>query len=440
MIVMKFGGSSLATAEKIRHCAQLVIDRKASIPVVVVSACGKTTNALLEAAEQALGGGSKVETIETFHRQLAAELGVDCTLIEPMLDELATLLRGVRLIGELTPRTRDRIMSFGERMSARLFAGALERRGVEAKAHDAFRIGLRTDDVHGHATPLPDIDAEIASHLPPDGVVHVVTGFLGSCPEGHITTLGRSGSDFSASIVGAAIGAAQVEIWTDVDGVMTCDPSVDGRALSLPVLSFEEASELAYYGAEVLHPSTIIPAVAKGIPVWVKNTMRPEEPGTRIDDRAQLGSRIAKSVVYKEDVCLISLSTPRLMSAVRVLAKAFELLDEQGIGIHLATTSEASVSMVTDRPYSEQQLEAARRRLSSLAQVEIERDRAVVCVVGEELRGQVGVLGRIFGAIADRGIKARMVSQSASEINVALLVDNAQIEPTVVALHELILS
>ena len=198
---------------------------------------------------------------------------------------------------------------------------------------------------------MPGIESDLASALRSAEGIAVVTGFLGLSPQGHITTLGRSGSDYSASVLAAAVGAREVQIWTDVDGVMTCDPSVDARARSLPRLSFEEASELAYYGAEVLHPSTIVPAVEKGIPVWVKNTARPHEPGTRIDATSRVTGRMAKSVVYKENVCLITLSTPRLMSAVRVLSRAFEALDGLGIGIHLATTSEATVSMVTDGPY-----------------------------------------------------------------------------------------
>ena len=440
MIVMKFGGSSLGSAAKILHCADLVAAAAHRRPVVVVSACGKTTNGLDELAQSAVLGDASTDIVAQFHRDLAAELEVETEQVDPLLDELAALIRGVHLLGELTERTRDRILSFGERMSARLFSATLTRKGIPAQACDAFDLGLRTDGQHGNASPLAGIEEDIKEALSSDKFLPVVTGFLGRSPEGHITTLGRSGSDYSASIVGAAIDAEEVQIWTDVDGVMTCDPSVDRRAQSLPVLSFEEASELAYYGAEVLHPSTIVPAVRKGIPVWVKNTAKPEEEGTCIDGAARVTNRIAKSVVYKEDVCLITISTTRLMSAVRVLSSAFTFLDAQGIGIHLATTSEATVSMVTDRPYDQKQLDAAREALSALGDVVIEQERAVVCVVGEELRGQVGVLGRIFDAIAVRGIKARMVSQSASEINVALLVGNDQVEKAVIALHDLLLA
>jgi aspartate kinase len=329
-------------------------------------------------------------------------------------------------------------MSFGERMSTRIVAGALTNNGVPAVAVNAFEIGLKTTPKHGSATPLAGIDEEICSELKAFNLTPVVTGFLGADKKGNITTLGRSGSDFSASIIGAAVNAKEVQIWTDVSGVMTCDPSVDSSAKSLPELSFDEASELAYYGAEVIHQSTLIPLIKKEIPVRVLNTTNPEDPGTRIAVKPKLTDSIAKSIVYKEDVCLISLASPRLMSAVDLLSEALKVLSEHHVGIRMATTSEATVSMVTDQPYEQDQLGEALSDLENLGQVAIEREKAIICVIGEELKGRAGVLGEIFGAVSKQGIKAKMVSQSASELNVAFLVDNSEIEPAVRALHKLI--
>ncbi|MCP4602564.1 MAG: aspartate kinase [Proteobacteria bacterium] len=438
MIVMKFGGSSLATVDNVLRAIGIVrgeIDRK---PVIVVSAHGKTTDRLIEAAHQALDGTVAIREIEEFHYGLIEELGLDRRVVEPLIHNLSTLLHGVSLLRELTERTLDHIMSFGERMSTRIIAAAMAGEGVPAAAVNSFEIGLVTNSDHGRAVPLQGIEDDIGKELRKFNLVPVVTGFLGSDKKGNITTLGRSGSDFSASIVGAAIDAEEVQIWTDVNGVMTCDPSIDSNAENLPLLSFDEASELAYYGAKVLHQNTLMPAIRKKIPVRVLNTLEPENPGTKIVAESVRTDRIAKSVVYKENVCLINLASPRLMSAVNLLSSALKVLSSHQVGIHMAATSEATVSMVTDRHYEGEQLDKALRELKEFGDVTIETEKTIVCVVGKELKGQAGVLGAIFGAVSAKGIKAKMVSQSASEINVAFLVDNSQIESTVCALHKLL--
>jgi aspartate kinase len=438
MIVMKFGGSSIASPEKVERCVDLVAAELDRAPIVVVSAHGRTTNQLMTAAELALTGTLGVDPVVAYHRDLTAALGLSDGLITPLLDEMQAFLRGVTLIRELTPRTLDHILSFGERLSTRVVAAAMKRRGIEAAAVNAYDVGMRTDSAHGSAAPLPETYTELAAGLHSVAGLPVVTGFLGKDAKGNITTLGRSGSDFTASIVGAALAAEEVQIWTDVSGIMTCDPTVDPNAQSLRRLSFDEASELAYYGAQVLHPSTLVPAIHKGIPVRVLNTMRPEDEGTQIMDQPVASHRFAKSIVYKEDVNLITIASPRLMSAVQILSRAFEYLERFGIGVHMATTSEATVSMVTDRDYSGEPLERALKALSELGEAAVEHGKAIVCVVGEELKGRVDVLGRVFGSLTQTGIKAKMVSQSASEINVAFLVDNDEIETAVRALHALI--
>ena len=248
----------------------------------------------------------------------------------------------------------------------------------------------------------------------------------------------RSGSDFTASILGAAVSAEEVQIWTDVSGIMTCDPSLDPDAQSLRRLSFDEASELAYYGAEVLHPSTLVPAIHAGIPVRVLNTLRPQDEGTLILPTSVVSERYAKSIVYKEDVNLITTASPRLMSALQILSRAFAILTRHDIGVHMATTSEATVSMVTDHDYSGAIMDAAMHDLSALGEAGVEHGKTIICVVGEELKGRADVLEQVFGSLRARGIKARMVSQSSSEINVAFLVDNSEVQTAVTALHKLI--
>ncbi len=440
MIVMKFGGNSLATSEKILRCIGLVrreIDRR---PIVVVSACGKTTNNLLLAAHAALRGEVGIEPIEGFHRGLMEDLGLGFELLEPLMEDLSALLMGVSLTRELTSRTRDLMMSFGERISTRIVAAAMTKEGIEALAVNAFEIGLVTTAEHGCATPLPEAEEKIAESLGGIAKLPVVTGFLGVDCKGTITTLGRNGSDYSATIIAAAVDASEVQIWTDVNGVMTCDPSLDDSAASLSLLSFEEASELAYYGAQVLHQNTLVPTMRKGIPVRVLNTNNPADSGTLIVSTPEVTTRIAKSVVYKEDVCLINLTSPRLTSAVELLSSSLDILRAAGVGIHMATTSEATVSLVTTGGYDHEALGAALEDLEGIARVEAEPGKAIICVVGEELKGKAGVLGKIFGAVSSRGIKAKMVSQSASEINVAFLVDNVELKSAVRALHEIVLA
>ncbi len=439
MIVLKFGGTSVGTPDKIRHCIDIVRRQAERRPVVVVSAHGKTTDNLIVSAKRALAGSVETDTIRTYHERLAKELEIDRTHIDPLICDLESLLRGISLIRELTPRTLDHVMSFGERLSSRIFSAAMVNEGVPAIAVDSFDIGLLTNSNFGNATPLNGVEERINEKITGLSAIPVVTGFIAKDEEGNITTLGRSGSDFTASIIGAAINAEEIQIWKDVDGVMTADPFVCKSAQNIPVMSFNEASELSYYGAEVLHPSTLVPAMAKKIPVRVANTLKPEEVGTMILADSAVVDRFAKSIVYKEDLCLIYIASPEFNFTTRLLFSSLEILNRHDIGIHIAATSESSVSFVTSQPYSEEVLLKASADLERLGAVSFEKEKTLICVVGEELKGNPKVLGDIFTAVGKVGIKARMVSQSASEINIAFLVDNSQITDTVISLHNILI-
>lgn len=439
MIVLKFGGSSMGTSEKIKRCAGIVKKQIDGRPVVVVSAHGKTTDGLIESAKKALSGKVDIGQIREYHKGLAGDLKVDWKSISPLIDDLENLLRGISLIRELTPRTLDHVMSFGERTSSRIFAAAMVQEGISAVPVNSYDIGLLTDSRFGSATPLRGIEEKIGRNIAGILEVPVITGFIARDEKHNITTLGRSGSDFTASIIGAAIGAKEIQIWKDVDGVMTADPSVCGSAQNIPVMSFNEASELSFYGAEVLHPSTLVPAMKKKIPVRVANTLKPDEPGTMVLADSKLVNRIAKSIVYKENLCLIHIASPKFNSTTKLLSSTLEILNKHDIGIHIAATSESSVSFVTDQSYSEELLCKASAGLEQIGAVYIEKDKALICVVGEELKGNPKVLGDIFTCVGKAGIKAKMVSQSASEINIAFLVDNPQIISTVINLHNILI-
>ena len=439
MIVLKFGGSSLKTVQKINQCIAIIKKERPNGPVVVVSAHGGVTDRLITAAKQALAGRLDLKPIRDFHHLLLDSLRLDRDLVDHLLDELEAILRGVSLVRELTPRMTDRIVSFGERMSAVITAAALSSKGLAAEPVNAYEIGFMTDSNHGNAAPLPGIEAALAENLSGREKIPVVTGFIGQDEAGNITTIGRNGSDYTAAVIGAALNATEIQIWTDVDGVMTADPSLDRAARNLPVLSFGEAAELAYYGAEVLHTGTLLPAVKKNIPIRVANTEKPDQPGTLITAKADPGGRLAKSIVYKENIALIHIVSPGLMSASKLLTAALDKLAKHGVGVHIAATSVSSVSFVTDASYTQDVLDRAAAELSEFWAVDLEQGQAIVCVVGEELKGNVKALSRIFTVLAEQNISARMVSQSASELNVAFLVDNSQINPAVAALHKLLL-
>ena len=279
MIIMKFGGTSLGTAPSIQNVFRIVRDRIDLDPVLVVSAHAGVTNSLAEIARTAPGGDADVSKIEDFHRRLLDGLDLPVDLLDEQLGEMADLVRGMTLVSEASPRVRDLLLSFGERCSMRLVAAYFNQQGMEAQAVDAFEVGLRTDGNFGRARPLAD-DGRIAENMSKIEGVPILTGFLGRGPDGNITTLGRNGSDFSAALFGNALNASEIQIWTDVDGVMTADPRLVESARQIPTMSFGEASELAYYGGKVLHPATILPAMEKSIPVRVLNTNNADNTGT----------------------------------------------------------------------------------------------------------------------------------------------------------------
>jgi len=406
----------------------------------VVSAHGRTTDQLIDLARRAVKGEIRTGPVRDYHHELAGALGVAAGMIDSLLDRLESLLHGIGLLKELTPRTLDHVMSFGEQLSSRIVAGALAVRGLQALPVCSYDIGMVTNSRFGDATPLRQSGAEIRERLAGFDGIPVITGFLGKNQEGDITTLGRSGSDFTATYIGGALGAEEVIICKDVDGIMTADPTAEDLARNIPELSFEEASELAYFGAEVLHPATLLPAISKNVPVRVINAMKDNDVGTAILSKPVKTGSIAKSIVYKEDVTLLHLDSPRLHSVPRVLSDALAALEGEDIVAHMITTSEAGISLITQSGLDEKKIGRAVGLLSDIAPAESTPHMAIICVVGEELKGRADSVGRIFQSLAGVGINARVITRAASEINVAFLVTNKEIPAAVRALHALILS
>jgi len=433
MIVMKFGGSSVSDGPRIRGVIEIVRSRLDRKPVVVASACRGVTDDLFAAAEEALTGKEGLlEKVRARHQSVIADLGLPADLVHEVLAELAVLLKGISLVKELTPRTLDYVVSFGERLSTRIMAAAFDKAGIPASQHDAFDIGMLTDDQFGHAQPLPEAETELRRHVLPMKRLPIVTGYVGKTRGGDITTLGRNGSDFTATIIGAAIGAEEIQIWSDTDGVMTADPRLVPSAKPIAFLTFDEASELAYYGGKVLHPSTIVPAVLKGIPVKVLNTFRPGHPGTTVLSKLDQPQHGVKSIAHHLSNFVVNIRSSRMLMGHGFLARLFGVFAEHRVVVNMVSTSEVTVSVTVDSP---RRLDAAVEALSKFAEVTVEEGRTVVCVVGEGLRSTPGIAGLVFEALREASVNVLMISQGASKINVAFVVADRDAESAVRALH-----
>nr|XP_029121548.1 aspartokinase 1, chloroplastic isoform X2 [Elaeis guineensis] len=359
-IVMKFGGSSVASADRMREVADLILSFPEERPVIVLSAMGKTTNNLLLAGEKAVCCGvsnvsdlKELSFVKELHLKTVDELGIDRSVISGLLDELEQLLKGIAMMKELTPRTTDYLVSFGECMSTRIFAAHLNKIGTKAQQYDAFDIGFITTDEFTNAEILEATYPAIAKRLHGDWIndpaIPIVTGFLGkgwkSCA---VTTLGRGGSDLTATTIGKALGLREIQVWKDVDGVLTCDPNIYPNAKPVPHLTFEEAAELAYFGAQVLHPQSMRPARESDIPVRVKNSYNPQAPGTLITKARDLSETILTSIVLKSNITMLDIVSTRMLGQYGFLAKVFSIFEDLGISVDCVATSEVSISLTLD--------------------------------------------------------------------------------------------
>jgi aspartate kinase len=446
LVVMKFGGTSVEDAAAIRRTTDIVAGRVARglQPVVIVSAMARVTDQLLNAAATA-GRGDKSGALASSvalrarHHQASGELipPPELTPITNFIDEhfdaLDELLRGLAAVGELTPRTTDIVASYGERLSSYMVAAAFSAFGIAASHVDA-RDCIITDAQHMKAIPQDDlIAARLRQHVLPlaqAGRVAVLGGFIGSTPEGVTTTLGRGGSDFSAALIGGGLHAEAIEIWTDVNGIMTTDPRICPDALRVRTISFDEASELAYFGAKVLHPATILPAVEKNIPVLVLNSRDAQNEGTRITALAPHCRSPFKSIAAKKRLTIIDIVANRMLMSHGYLKAVFEVFDRHKCSVDMVSTSEVSVSLTVD---SNERLPEIAADLRKFADVKYEGRKALICMVGENIRGQNGIAAQVFGALTH--INLRMISQGASEINMSFMIEEDDVEEAIRSLH-----
>ncbi|HVA62680.1 MAG TPA: lysine-sensitive aspartokinase 3 [Terriglobales bacterium] len=447
--VMKFGGTSVEDAAALRRMSAIVADRGPELPVVVVSAMAKVTDRLVELAGLALAAeiaaaDAVIEQLRRRHLEALAALGGNgeaAAALAGLFNDLGELVRGIAAVGELTDRTRDTVLAFGERLSPWLARTALAAAGLRAQLVDARQV-IVTDDQFTRALPLyPESQRQAEERLAPvlaSGGVPVLGGFIAATRQGVGTTLGRGGSDFSAAILGALLNARRIEIWTDVDGMLTADPRVCEGARRIKAISFHEAAELAYFGAKVLHPSTLLPAMQAGIPVWVLNSRAwlagpPDgaHTGTLITTRPPQTATPFKCISCKRNIAVVDVVSTRMLQAHGFLKASWDVFAAHRCPVDMVSTSEVSVSLTVAETQS---LPEIADSLGRFADVRFEGRKAIVCLVGESLRNTPGLAGQVFAALGD--INVRMISQGASEINIGMVLDDDDVPRAMRRLHD----
>ncbi|MFW5683231.1 MAG: aspartate kinase [Spirochaetota bacterium] len=451
MKVMKFGGSSVADAARITRVIDIIESAHRQERVCAVfSAMRGVTDRLLDAAREAATGfegfWNRLEAVRTAHRESVTTLCPDDTAllaqVDTLCDELDELAHGVFLVRECTPRTLDLIVGFGERLNCTVIAAAMARRGLAARYVDAREM-IRTDDTHGSAeVEFARSYDLIAAALAGDDLP-VVTGFIAATDSGVATTLGRNGSDYTASIVGAGAEASAIEIWTDVDGVYSADPRFVPDSFVLPEISYQEAMELSYFGAKVIHPYTMVPAVEKGIPLWIKNTMNPTARGTIIAGHTSSRSESITGVASIENVALLNVEGGGMVGLPGIAGRIFTALAAARINIIMISqaSSEHSICFVIPDSAAERATQVLETELArelhhkKIQRVAAERDLEIVAVIGENMRGKPGISGRVFQALGDAAVNVLAIAQGSSEMNISFVVHGRERETAINAVH-----
>jgi aspartate kinase len=440
MKVLKFGGTSVRDSRWINKALDITESQMEAGLVVVSSAIGDTTNRLQDVADLAKSGkaseaGDGIMKLRASHVSIARELLEDdgyrsCEeRLDALFKELGTIVTGLALLKECTPRSNDLILSFGERLATSVLHSRALERGIASIHHDARQL-IKTTDDFGFASPLEKVTNRlIRNRIKTDSRrIHITQGFIGSTVEGMTTTLGRNRSDYSAIVIGAALDAEEVQIWTDVDGIMTTDPRIVPQAQTIPTISYREAAELAYFGAKVIHPTAIQPAVAMGIPIWVRGTGQPEGKGTRIV--ADIPAEGPKAVACKESVTVINITSGRMLMAYGFLRGIFEIFERYKTPVDLIATSEVSVSMTID---DAEYLTEIENDLTRLGRVVTDRDQSIICLVGQDLWKNSSIIARVFGTL--QPIPIRMISLGSSDTNLSIVVPKENTEECLRSLH-----
>jgi bifunctional aspartokinase / homoserine dehydrogenase 1 len=457
--VMKFGGTSVGDATCIRRSATIVANAAKDFSLaVVVSAMSGVTNRLIDAAHNAKrgdrdAGKNLADALRKQHFEALAALVLDSAAripVEQRIDEIlvegSRLYEGTALLRELTPRTLDAISSLGERLCAPVFCAALSQMGVATRAIEATEL-IVTDSFHGGADPQSDPTRQKSQGrilpLLRHGEVPIVTGFIGATTDGVLTTLGRGGSDYSATTLGAALDAAEIIIWTDVEGVLTADPRLVSEARTIPDISYREAAELAYFGAKVLHPKTLRPVMPAGIPVWIRNSFAPDKLGTKITPEGRSIGGGVKALTAIRDVALISIGGPGIVGVPDVVGRTFSTTAQLRAEVLLISqsSSQNDICFIVAKANAKDTLEALRREFAQdlthevVDHITMDPDIAIVAVVGENMRGTPGVAGRTFHCLGREGVNIIAIAQGSSETNISFVVSDTAIRPALLSLH-----
>jgi len=437
MVVMKFGGSSVANAERIKHVASIIQSYVEARPIVVLSAMGDTTDHLLEAADMAVKGTVDIAGVEALHKETANILDIPYDDAQELLEELKQLLTGISMLKELTKRTRDYLVSFGERLSVRMATAYLNKIGIPAKFYDAWDAGFISDSNFMSAELLEDVWQTIPACLADyksgkSNAIPVVTGFIAKDKNGYITTLGRGGSDLSATMLGAALGADEVQTWKDVNGILTSDPRVVSDAKTVPEVTYEEASELAYFGAQVLHPRSMGPCRRTGTPVRVKNSYNISFPGSIIVEKHTEKVGPVRAITAVKHVTLIDIVSSRMLGASGFLAHIFNQFLKWNISIDVIATSEVSVSLTVN---TKDDISGLLTDLQRVGATECKTGKSIVTVICDAAQSS-SIIADGFAALAKKGINVQMVSKGASKVNISMICDDNEADTVVRTLHE----
>lgn len=464
MITMKFGGTSVGSAEAIEQVATIIAEQLESDSeiAVIVSAMGGVTDLLIQSVDKAINSDkwgylSISRDIRDKHEDAINQLINAGELREDVLGKINTLIDryieicdAINILGEATPRIKDSIVSFGERLSSRLVSAVLQERGINAQAFDAGQF-LITNDIHQDADPLWDISEQnIQGNLKPliqSGIVPIITGFIGATSDGVITTLGRGGSDFSAAVFAAYLDSDELIIWTDVDGVMTTDPRIDKRAQVLPYISYNEVGELAYYGAKVLHPKTVQPIIAKAIPLRVRNTFNPSHQGTLIGAEPKATASIIKAVTAIRKVSMLTVSGKGMLGVPGIAGRTFLATAQAGASILMISQSSSEQSFcftVVDAQSDSVKQSVEQELASEIAHrdvdgIDVLADIVIITVIGAGMRDKPGVAGRVFTCMGENGINVLSIAQGSSECSISFVIAEKDLQRAVLRLHDLAL-
>ncbi len=460
LIVMKFGGALLSKPEKIKRSVEIIKNyvNKGDKVIVVASAVSKVTDELIKASREASSSNWEdlkkiINELEKLHFNLAKDIIQNKNILEDLtlelkslIEELKETLFSVARLKELTPRSKDFILSFGEKFSCAILCAAIKNEGLKAKWMTGGEAGIITNDEFGNAKPLLDLSSQKLNwKLTPllnENIIPIVTGFNGCTPEGVVTTLGRGGSDYTATIIASALKADEVVLWKEVNGLMTADPKIESKARTIRVISYAEASEIAYFGAKIIHPRALKPVIKAEIPVRIRSAFNLDDPGTLIIKEQKIKPKeIVKAISFIKEVGLINVSGSEIVGTPGVAARVFKILGDNGINILMISqgSSEVNISFAVPRDSLSKAVNLLELNLlggETVKEISSESDVCIVAVVGAGMKGTPGVAARVFKAVAEKGINVRMIAQGSSELNISFIVKEADGPKAVNALHE----